>query len=105
MWIDSHCHLDFPDFEPERDAVIARAKAAGVDAMLTISTHLSRQAQILNIAEAYSNVWCSTGLHPHEAATEPMLGPQALIENARHPKVIGIGGNGARLLLRAQPSP
>jgi TatD DNase family protein len=94
MWVDSHCHLDFPDFEPEREAVIARAKAAGVDAMLTISTHLSRQAQILKIAETHPNVWCSTGLHPHEAGAEPMSGPQTLIENARHPKVIGIGETG-----------
>ena len=68
MLVDSHCHLDFPDFAGERDAVIARARAAGVGTMLTISTRLDQFPAVRAIAEAYDDVWCSVGAHPHEAA-------------------------------------
>ena len=68
MLVDSHCHLDFPDFAAERDAVIARARAAGVGTMLTISTRLDQFPAVRAIAEAYDDVWCSVGAHPHEAA-------------------------------------
>ncbi len=70
MLVDSHCHLDFPDFAEERDAVIARAVAAGVGRMVTISTRVKRFAGVLEIAEAHDEVYCSVGTHPHNAAEE-----------------------------------
>ena len=69
MLIDSHCHLDFPDFAPEREAVIARAFAAGVGTMsLSICTRLDQFAGVEAIAETDERIWCSVGAHPHEAA-------------------------------------
>ena len=68
MLVDSHCHLDFPDFAAERDAVIGRACAAGIGTMLTIGTRLDQFPGVRAIAEAYDDVWCSVGAHPHEAA-------------------------------------
>lgn len=94
MLVDSHCHLDFPDFADERDAVVGRARAAGVGWLLTICTHLSRFEQVLAVAEAYPNVWCSVGIHPHEAAREPRVTAARLIDLASHPKVIGFGETG-----------
>lgn len=94
MLVDSHCHLDFPDFEPELDAVVARARAAGVGTMLTISTHLSRFERVRAVAERFDNVWCSVGVHPHEAAGEGTMTREALIELARHPKVVAFGETG-----------
>lgn len=94
MLVDSHCHLDFPDFEHELDAVVARAGAAGVGTMLTISTHLSRFERVRAIAERFDNVWCSVGVHPHEAAREGDMSSEALVELARHPKVVGFGETG-----------
>jgi TatD DNase family protein len=94
MWADSHCHLDFPHFADELDDVVARARKNGVSAFLTIGTHLSKHAQVLRVAERYSDVWCSAGIHPHEAASEPLAGPEALVALARHPRVVGIGETG-----------
>ena len=68
MLIDSHCHLDFSEFAPELDAVVARARQAGVGAMLTIGTKLKSFEGVRAIAERYDNIWCSVGIHPHEAA-------------------------------------
>jgi TatD DNase family protein len=68
MLVDSHCHLDFPDFAEERDAIVTRALQAGVKRMVTISTRVRRFEQILAIAEAYPDVFCSVGTHPHNAA-------------------------------------
>ena len=70
MLVDSHCHLSFPDYQDDLDAVMARTAAAGVDYMLTISTKLSDFPNVLQVAEAYPNVWCTVGVHPHEAASE-----------------------------------
>jgi TatD DNase family protein len=94
MLIDSHCHLDFPEFAPELDAVVARARQAGVGAMLTIGTKLKSFEGVRAIAERYDNIWCSVGIHPHEAAEEPIDEATALIERARHPRVVGIGEAG-----------
>ncbi len=94
MLVDSHCHLDFPDFEDDLDAVIGRASAAGVAHMLTICTHLSKFDQVLRVAESYDNVFCTAGVHPHEAATEENITPERLIELSRHPKVVGFGETG-----------
>ncbi len=94
MLIDSHCHLDFPDFVEERDAIVARALAAGVGRMVTISTHVTRFPNILAIAEAYEQVYCSVGTHPHNAAEEPDVTTADLVRLAQHPKVVAIGESG-----------
>src|SRR5882672_10737675 len=94
MLVDSHCHLDFPDFAPELDAVVARAEAAGVGRMVTISTRVRRHAQVLAIAERYPNVTCSVGTHPHHAHEELDITADELIARAQHPKVVAIGEAG-----------
>ncbi len=94
MLVDSHCHLDFPDFAAEREAVIDRARAAGVGTMLTIATRLDQFAGVRAIAEAQDGIWCSVGAHPHEAADHADLLPAELAALAAHPKVIGIGETG-----------
>lgn len=94
MLIDSHCHLDFPDLAEDGDAVLARARAAGVGLMQTIGTRLDTFEQVLAIAEAHADVCCSVGVHPHRAAKEPLAGPAELLRWAGHPKVTGIGESG-----------
>jgi TatD DNase family protein len=94
MLVDSHCHLDFPDFAPELDDVVARAVAAGVGTMVTISTHVRRFDRIRAIAERYPEVWCTVGTHPHHAAEEPDVGVGELLRLAEHPRCIGIGEAG-----------
>ena len=94
MLVDSHCHLDFADFAEERDAVIARARAAGVGTMLTISTRLDQFPAVRRIAESDDDIWCSVGAHPHEAADHAGLVADRLVEFAAHPRVIGIGETG-----------
>ena len=94
MLVDSHCHLDFPDFADERDAIVARALAAGVGRMVTISTRVRRFDEIRAIAEAYEQVYCSVGTHPHSAAEEPDVTAEELIALAAHPKVVAIGEAG-----------
>lgn len=94
MLVDSHCHLDFPDFAHELDDVVARARAAGVGTMVTICTRLSAFDKVLAIAERYDDVWCSVGVHPHEAAAEQDVTVDRIVELARHPKVVGIGEAG-----------
>jgi TatD DNase family protein len=89
--IDSHCHLDFPDFAGELDDVVARAGAAGVAAMITISTRVSRFDEVRAIAERYDNVFCTVGTHPHHAGEEDGIAAERFIELARHPRVVGIG--------------
>jgi TatD DNase family protein len=94
MLVDSHCHLDFPEFAPELDAVVARAHDAGVNTCVSIGTTLEKFPQVLAVAERFENIWCSVGIHPHEAEPELLQGPQPLIERAQHPKVVGIGETG-----------
>ncbi len=94
MLVDSHCHLDFPDFAAERDAVIGRARAAGVETMLTICTRLDQFDGVRAIAEAYDGIWCSVGAHPHEAADHAPLLTEQLLALTEHPKVVGIGETG-----------
>jgi TatD DNase family protein len=94
LLIDSHCHLDFPDFAEERDAIITRARQAGVGLMLTISTRLDQFDRVLAVAEAYPDVYCTVGIHPHEADDHVDVAAARLIELARHPKVVGIGETG-----------
>jgi len=94
MLVDSHCHLDFPDFAPEREAVIARAFGAGIGTMLTICTRLDQFAGVEAIADADERIWCSVGAHPHEAADHGDLLAGRLVELAAHPRVVGIGETG-----------
>jgi len=94
MLVDSHCHLDFPDFAEERAAVVARAVAAGVGHMVTISTRVKRFDQVLAIAEEFDNVFCSVGTHPHNAAEELDITADELVRLSAHPKVVAIGEAG-----------
>ena len=94
MLVDSHCHLDFPDFAEERAAIVARALGAGVGRMVTISTRVRRFQQILEIAEAFDEVYCSVGTHPHNAAEELDVTAAELVRLSRHPKVVAIGEAG-----------
>ena len=94
MLVDSHCHLDYDVLSEDLDAVVARARAAGVGAFLTISTSLDRFPGVLAIAERYEDVWCSVGVHPHEASSEPDVTARRLIELCKHPKVVGVGETG-----------
>jgi TatD DNase family protein len=94
MLIDSHCHLDFPDFALELDDVVVRARAAGVRTMLTIGTRLRAFDGVRAVAERFPDVWCSVGVHPHEAAEEPLDEATSLVDKTSHPKVVGIGEAG-----------
>jgi TatD DNase family protein len=94
MLVDSHCHLDFPAFASERDAVIARAAENGVALMVTISTRVRRFPEVLVLAERYENVVCSVGTHPHNAAEEPDVTAEELVGFAGHPRVVAIGEAG-----------
>lgn len=94
MLVDSHCHLDFPDFAPEREAVIARAFGAGIGTILTICTRLDQFAGVEAIAQSDARIWCSVGAHPHEAADHGDLLVERLAELATRPRVIGIGETG-----------
>ena len=91
-FVDSHCHLDYPSLLAEADAVVARAREAGVTTLLTIATRLSTLDSVLALAERFPDVWVATGVHPHQAAEEPgCLDPAPFIANAGHPKVVAIG--------------
>jgi TatD DNase family protein len=94
MLVDSHCHLDFPDFAPDRADVLARARNAGVGVMVTIGTRLSKFAEVRAIAESDPALYCSVGVHPHEAEKEGVGDPAPLLNAAQHPKVVGIGETG-----------
>ena len=92
--VDSHCHLDFPDFDGERDDLIARALDAGVTRMVTICTRLRLEPQVRAIAEAYDPVFYAAGTHQMSAADEPLATLEELIALADHPKFVGIGETG-----------
>ncbi|MEQ9813180.1 MAG: TatD family hydrolase [Azospirillaceae bacterium] len=94
MLIDSHCHLDFDAFADELEEVVARARAAGVARLLTICTRLDRLERNLAIVERFDDVFLAVGVHPHEAADHPDVTAGALVDIARHPKIVGIGETG-----------
>jgi len=94
MLVDHHCHLDFPQFAEERDAIVARAVEAGVGMMVTISTRIREFDKILAIAEAYPNVFCSVGTHPHNADEELDIPQAQIVSLSRHPKVVAVGEAG-----------
>ena len=103
MLTDSHCHLDFPEFAPELDAVVARARAAGVGRIITISTRVARHAEIAALAERFPDVFFTVGTHPLQAAEEPDVPAERLIALSRHPKCVGIGEAGLDFHYDAAP--
>jgi TatD DNase family protein len=94
MLVDSHCHLDFPDFADELDAVVGRARAAGIGRLVTISTRVARHDGVLAIAERFAEVYCSVGTHPHNAHEETEITVADLVARTRHAKVVAIGEAG-----------
>jgi TatD DNase family protein len=94
MLVDSHCHLDFPDFQSRLPEVLSAASAAGVGRMVTISTHVARFEVYRAMAEAHENVFCTVGTHPHNAALEPDVPVERLVELANHPRCVAIGEAG-----------
>jgi TatD DNase family protein len=94
MLVDSHCHLDFPDFKDDLEGVVARAKAVGVGRFVTISTRVRQQPDLVAITERFPEVYCSVGTHPHHAHEELDIDTAQLIELTRHPKVVALGEAG-----------
>jgi TatD DNase family protein len=94
MLVDSHCHLDFPDFAAERDAIVARAREQGIVRLVTISTKVHKFPEIRTIAESYDDVFCSVGTHPHYADKEPEITTANLVKLTNDPKVVAIGEAG-----------
>ena len=94
MLIDSHCHLDFPEFAPELDAIVARARAAGIGRMVTISTRVRKLPQVLAVAETFADIFCSGGTHPHNAHEELDIDAAQLVALSKHPKIVAIGEAG-----------
>ena len=92
--IDSHCHLDFKDFENDLPYVVARADAVGIFRVLTISTSLRELAKLISIAESYPAIYCTAGVHPHNAQSEGVNNPQKILNQLDHKKIIGIGESG-----------
>lgn len=94
MLVDSHCHLDYPDYAGKVDEVLARARAAGVGVCVSIGTELKQFPGVKAVAEAHADVWCTVGVHPHEAEKELLDDEAALVAETAHPKVVGIGETG-----------
>ena len=94
MLVDSHCHLDFADFDADRAELLARARSNGVQTMVTISTRIMKFPHIKTIAESDADIWCSVGTHPHNAHEEPDTTVEELIALAQHPKCVAIGEAG-----------
>jgi TatD DNase family protein len=94
MLVDSHCHLDFDDFSDDLDGIVARARAAGIGRMVTISTRVKRRAGLLTIVDRFPDVYCSIGTHPHHAHEELDLTTADLVALTRHPKTVALGEAG-----------
>jgi TatD DNase family protein len=94
MLVDSHCHLDFPDFAGDLDGIVARAGEAGVGTLVTISTRIRRFDAVRAIADRYKNVFCSVGTHPHYAHEELDVSAEEIARLTDHPKVVAIGEAG-----------
>lgn len=94
LLVDSHCHLNFPDFKEDMEAVISRARAAGVGVMQTICTEVEEFEEVSAIAEQHEGIYCSVGVHPNESEQKSKAELEFLLSKAGHPKVIGIGETG-----------
>ena len=105
MLVDSHCHLDFPDFGDDLDGVLARAADAGVGTVQTICTRVTQFDRVRGLAEEHERIWCSVGIHPHHVAEEPEITADHLVRMAEHPKVIGIGETGLDFHYDNSPRP
>ena len=105
MLVDSHCHLDFPDFGDDLDGVLARAADAGVGTVQTICTRVTQFDAVRALAEDHERIWCSVGIHPHHVAEEPEVSADHLVRMAEHPKVIGIGETGLDFHYDNSPRP
>ena len=105
MLVDSHCHLDFPDFGDDLDGVLARAAEAGVGTVQTICTRVTQFDSVRALAENNKRIWCSVGIHPHHVAEEPEVTADHLVRMAEHPKVIGIGETGLDFHYDNSPRP
>ena len=92
--VDSHCHLNYKGLNEDKDAVVERARNAGVGCMLAINTKLKEYEQIIDIVDTYPDVFGTVGIHPHEAENEPDVALDALLERSNHPKIVGIGETG-----------
>jgi TatD DNase family protein len=94
LLVDSHCHLNFPDFKEDLDAVVARAREGGVGVMQTICTRMAEFPEIHALAQRYDDIYCSVGVHPNNVAEAPLVTVEELVAAAQHPKVIGLGETG-----------
>lgn len=94
MLVDSHCHLNFPDFKDDLDGVITRARQAGVSVMQTICTEMAEFDEVHGIAQRYEGIYCSVGVHPNDSGTQEIASAEELIAKTSSPKVIGIGETG-----------
>jgi TatD DNase family protein len=103
MLVDSHCHLDHPEFEGELDAILDRARRVGVSTMLTIGTTLASFPRVLAIAERHEDVFCTVGVHPHDAEAEADVTVDRLVQLSRHPKIVGIGECGLDFYYNRSP--
>ena len=103
--VDSHCHLDFPDFDGQHAEIVARARAAGVTRMVTICTRLRQEPAVRAIAEAHEGVFYAAGTHPMSAGEEPQVTVEQLVALARHPKMVGIGETGLDYYYTADSKP
>ena len=103
MYVDSHCHLDYHERDGDLDEVVARAGRAGVGTLVTICTKMENFETVCGIAERYPNIWCSLGIHPHEAGNEAVPTVDQLVALAEHPKVVGIGETGLDYFYERSP--
>lgn len=95
MLIDSHCHLDYPQFQDDFEGMLSRAKEAGIEKLMTISTKISQIDKIIKIAEGHPDIFCTIGVHPHHVAEhDEVFNQERFLELANHPKVIGVGETG-----------
>jgi TatD DNase family protein len=94
MFVDSHCHLNYKGLVEDQQGVLGRARVAGVETMLNISTRSSEWDEVIGVAEREQDVWASVGIHPHEADSHPEVETNILVEKAAHPRVVGIGETG-----------
>jgi len=94
MWVDSHVNLHGEMFADDLDDVIARARSAGVETMITICCQLADFEAVSAIAERHDDIWCTIGAHPHHAKDRPDISADELVEIAQHPRVVGIGETG-----------
>jgi len=94
LLVDSHCHLNFPDYKEDIDSVIQRARENGVGVMQTICTEMAEFEEVYAIAEKYPEVYASVGVHPNDSGKTSIVDVNVLVEHAKRPKTIGIGETG-----------